>query len=408
MLRRFCLYGFLKNQLYFEPFLILIFRQKGLSFAAIGLLVAFREICINLLEIPTGAVADVLGRRRAMMVSFVAYIGAFLLFGLSGGLGGLFPAMLLFAVGEAFRTGTHKAIIFEWLACQGREQEKTAIYGLTRSWSKLGSAVCMPLAALVVFLTGLGPEVFYVSIIPCLLNLVNFAGYPQELDGQHEGATNLAEIARTLLKSVRTCIRQANLRRLLLESMVFEGLYKSGKDYLQPVLQTTALAMPFFLALSTERRTAVVIGGVYFLLHLLSSLASRHAGSLVRHCGSEHRATLFIWGAEVAGFALLLTGVLASAKSITIAAFLLLAVLQNLWRPILVSRCATLSERGQMATILSVESQAKSIFVAVVAPLLGWSIDRLSLVAPDWRFLPLALLGLILPAIMLLSARHAN
>ena len=66
MLFRFCLYGFCKNQRYFEDFMILAFRQeKGLSFAMIGLLVGFREICINLLEVPTGAIADVLGRRRA-------------------------------------------------------------------------------------------------------------------------------------------------------------------------------------------------------------------------------------------------------------------------------------------------------------------------------------------------------
>ena len=38
MLSRFCLYGFLKNQQYYDPFLVLAFREKGLSFAAIGLL----------------------------------------------------------------------------------------------------------------------------------------------------------------------------------------------------------------------------------------------------------------------------------------------------------------------------------------------------------------------------------
>ncbi|MCP3959885.1 MAG: MFS transporter, partial [bacterium] len=47
MLFRFCLYGFLKNQKYYEPFLILAFLEKGLSFFDIGLLIAFREVAIN-------------------------------------------------------------------------------------------------------------------------------------------------------------------------------------------------------------------------------------------------------------------------------------------------------------------------------------------------------------------------
>ena len=55
MLFRFSLYGFLKNQRYFEPFLVLIFLEKGLSFFLIGLLIGFREVVVDLLEIPSGA-----------------------------------------------------------------------------------------------------------------------------------------------------------------------------------------------------------------------------------------------------------------------------------------------------------------------------------------------------------------
>ena len=47
MLFKFSMYGFLKNQRYFEPFLILAFRAKGLSFFQIGILIAFREVCIE-------------------------------------------------------------------------------------------------------------------------------------------------------------------------------------------------------------------------------------------------------------------------------------------------------------------------------------------------------------------------
>ena len=147
MLFRFSFYGFLKNQRYFEPFLILVFLEKGLSFFQIGLLIAFREVAVNLLEIPSGAVADVCGRRRAMILSFTAYIASFLVFGMAQHLPLLFVAMLFFAVGEAFRTGTHKAMIFTWLRLQDRADERTKVYGYTRSWSKYGSALSVVLAS---------------------------------------------------------------------------------------------------------------------------------------------------------------------------------------------------------------------------------------------------------------------
>ena len=120
LLFRFSLYGFLKNQRYFEPFLMLAFREKGLTFLQIGVLFAFREACINLFEIPSGAVADLYGRRRAMVVSFTAYIASLVVFALSRNIAWLFAAMFVYAIGDAFRSGTHKAMIFDWLRIHGR------------------------------------------------------------------------------------------------------------------------------------------------------------------------------------------------------------------------------------------------------------------------------------------------
>ncbi|MCK5738337.1 MFS transporter, partial [bacterium] len=164
MLKRFCLYGFLKNQRYFEPFIILFFLEKGLSFTQIGILVAFRELAMNITEIPSGALADLWGRRRCMKISFVSYILSFLLLGSCSRYWHFFPAMFFFAVGDAFRTGTHKSIIFTWLRQQGRIDEKKKIYGLTRSWSKLGSALSIILATVLVLWGKNYQHVFYYSI----------------------------------------------------------------------------------------------------------------------------------------------------------------------------------------------------------------------------------------------------
>ena len=84
MLTRFSLYGFLKNQQYYDYFLILAFIQMGLSYFMIGLLIAFREFIINIMEVPTGAIADLFGRRKSMILSFVSYIISFLIFGITG------------------------------------------------------------------------------------------------------------------------------------------------------------------------------------------------------------------------------------------------------------------------------------------------------------------------------------
>ena len=48
---KFCSYGFLKNLRFFEPFLMLFFIEKGLSYLQIGVLYSIREIGVNILEI---------------------------------------------------------------------------------------------------------------------------------------------------------------------------------------------------------------------------------------------------------------------------------------------------------------------------------------------------------------------
>lgn len=72
MLFRFSLYGFLKNLCFFQPFLVLFFKDAGLSFFQIGVLYAVRDIATDLMEIPAGVVADSTGRRRSMVISFAA------------------------------------------------------------------------------------------------------------------------------------------------------------------------------------------------------------------------------------------------------------------------------------------------------------------------------------------------
>ncbi|QDU60259.1 Major Facilitator Superfamily protein [Planctomycetes bacterium Pan216] len=399
MIQRFCLYGFLKNQRYFEPFWIIAFLDKGLSFASIGLLIGFREISIALLEIPTGAIADVVGRRWAMIFSHVAYVVAFLVFGFSSSIVAIFVAMLAFAIGEAFRTGTHKAIIFAWLKSQGREREKTAVYGITRSWSQAGSAVSVIIAAVMVFVSREYSAIFWMSAIPTSLNIVNFLTYPSWLDGVT--AEKKSNVVRLLLEGLRQCFFQKSLRRLLFESMGYEGMFKAGKDYLQPMLQQLVLAAPLLMFLDPIRRTAVAIAVVYTAFYLMGSYAARMSGTASERFGGEERAAGNLWVAFGIAFLILLAGNLTDTLALVMASALGLAGLQNVWRPILISRVAKQAEEHSMATVLSIESQAKSLGVAGFALLLGVCVDWM----PEaYRFAPVGLMGILVALLALVSS----
>ncbi len=431
MLFRFSLYGFLKNQRYFDPFLILFFRQAGLSFTAIGLLVGFREVLINLFEVPSGALADIYGRRRCMIFSFCAYIASFAVFAFSSSVWHFFAAMALFALGDAFRTGTHKAMIFGYLLREGRSDEKTRYYGVTRSFSKLGSAVSVVVASAIVFVAaGLQADaglvvyryLFLASIAPYVVSLINFAGYPDHLDRAGRRAASVGQVFRHLFRVGGQALKVSRMRRLIIESMGFEGTYKVAKDYLQPIIMVAALSLPLFAGLGDIQRTAGLILIVYVALHLLESLASRRSETVRLRAGGAERGARFLWWMNLAVFAAIAgglgldwcvgtTGALIG-PAVAIGGFVALAVVQNFWRPIQIGRFSAAGDPADGATVLSIESQAKSISAAVLAPLLGLAVDWFgSFGRPCSKgasFIPVALAGLGITAAVLVFCRQAN
>jgi len=403
MIARFSLYGFLKNLRFFEAFLILALRERGLDFLGIGGLIAVREIAGNLSQIPSGALADALGRKRCMIVSMAGYVVSYLVLGLASNNLLLMAGMVFYGTADAFRDGTHKALIYAWLRQQGREDERTKVYGYTRSWSKIGSALSSLIAAALVFFTGSFASVFLLSAIPAALNLINLATYPASLDAGIPGGGGLRQTWRMLLDTLREVVGKASIRRLVADSVAVEGSYTVVKDYLQVVVQAFAVAMPVHFAMSGDQRTAVLGGVAYAVLHLLSSAASRRAHQFERRGGGTEAAVNRIYQLSAGAMGVLAVALLGGLGWLAVAAFIALGLLQNLWRPIHIGRFDRDGDERRAATLLSIESQTSSLAAALWAPLIGWLIDGLTKspgAVPLTSLWPVCLAGLPMLAVV--------
>jgi hypothetical protein len=168
------------------------------------------------------------------------------------------------------------------------------------------------------------------------------------------------------------------------------------------------LALGERFAWEERQRVAIGVGLVYFVIYLVSSLASRASGGFAGRFGGEAAAARLLWRLDLLVFVVMGAGILAGVSPLSIAAFVLLAVFHNFWRPILIGRIASHADSAQTATVLSIDSQANSLFVAVIAPLLGWSVDLVTSHNQDLRFLPIAALGMVVSALMVLSGRRGQ
>ena len=377
---RFSLYGFLKNLRFFEPFIILIFVDNGLTFFKIGLLYSVRDLANNLLEIPTGVLADAFGRRRTMVMAFVAYIISFFIFYFFADFYIYALAMVLFGLGEACRSGTHKAMILEYLKINDMSDLKVAYYGRTRSASQLGSAVNSLAAAGLLFYTGDYRTMFLATIVPYVLDLINLATYPKILDGelaQLRGGDIWTQ-TRATFRDFVGIFGDKSAMQAILNSSGFTAIFKITKDYLQPILESFALALPFLISRNVDdvKRSAVIIGVVYFFIYLLTSYASRSADRFSRRfTGLADPINLtFLLGA---GF-LFVAGLAnwGNLALVSILVFMGFYVLQNLRKPMNVSFISDQIEHRVMASGLSVEAQFTTILVAVFAPVIGLLADN--------------------------------
>jgi len=376
---KFSAYGFLKNLKFFEPFLVLFLLDKHLSFTLIGTLYAYREIMTNLLQVPTGVIADAFGRRRTMIQSFLAYIASFLIFYYASSFWLLMIGMTFFAFGEAFRGGTHKAMIFGYLKMKGWSDQRVAYYGHTRSWSQNGSAVSALIAAAIVFVSGSYDVVFLASTLPYIVNLFLMLSYPRELDGEIGKGGPVRESFAAVRESIRVSFMGTGAFRATTNVSIYDGYYNAVKDYLQPVVKSMAMALPLLAFLQEKQRSAVLVGAVYFGIYLLTSSASRHAGTLAARFPTLTRP-LNITMLTGFGFGILCG--LAYYLGWNLAAIVLFTgifVIQNLRSPISVTYVSDSVQCEVLATSLSVRSLVTALYTAVMAFAVGVLADTLGL-----------------------------
>ncbi len=371
---KFAAYGFLKNLRFYEAFLILFFLEKGIDYLKIGLLYSIREITIMLFEIPSGLVADVLGRKKTLIASFFVYILSFATFYFSNHFGLMVLAMVLFALADAFRSGVHKAMIFQYLTRHNRTGQKTDYYGHTRSWSQTGSAIASLIAGAMVFYYGSYRIIFAVSAVPYFLDMLLIWSYPGYLDGEFDtkNKKSVGEKFAEVWKTIVMSLKAFSLLRILSSLSLHTGYYKAVKDYIQPVMVSLAITLPWLPLLREKQKSALVIGVIYFFLYLLTAQTSRSSGRFLKKFTHFSRPmNLTMVTGILLGFA---AGIfyLLHWYILSILGFVLIMLNENLRKPIGIAFVTGTSNDKAAASVLSIQSQAQSFFAAIMAFIIGW------------------------------------
>lgn len=365
---KFSLYGLLKNLRFFEPFMLIYFLDQSLNLFLIGILFSIREIIIYIFEIPSGVIADRYGKKTELVFCFIFYITSFILFFFATGFVGFVFAMSLFALGEAFRSGTHKAMIMAYMDRHELKDSKTRIYGLTRSYSLIGSMIASLVSiGLVLWLPSIR-YLFLVAIIPYVIDLLMILTYPSYLNEKRDATFSIKSFIKSNIDGITYTFKDKNVRNAVFNSSTYQAFFKAIKDYIQPLILDITGSIIVFSSLDNDQHKTVYIGIIYTIIYFISAISSRNA-HYVQGFGSHK--TLIKWMWLLTAVVLLVMSFLQSSLIIVFSVFVVLYVIMNIRKPIMVDVIGEATVDDKRATVLSIEAQMASLMIAISAPLIG-------------------------------------
>ncbi|MFQ5734289.1 MAG: MFS transporter, partial [Planctomycetaceae bacterium] len=291
--------------------------------------------------------------------------------------------------GEAFRTGSHKAIILDYLDSTAKAASSTQVIGRTRSLSKFTSATAAILAGLVLFWLRDYELLFFLSAAASVGGFLLMLSYPRELERsrQREHGRQTSTEDQPAQHRLHQLGRHRRFWALIVQSVLFESQVKIVlKYYLQPFLKTglglygIAIAAPKTVS-GIAGSGAVWVGLNEFVRDSLGGLGARMSPRFETMVGNR---TAGLNRISLGGLAIVLGVALCSLdlrKGLVPGLLLLvgLTILQNLRRPMFVSAFNEVMESSRRATALSLESVARAVTVAALLPLFGLAADAFGL-----------------------------
>ena len=108
-------------------------QEKHVPVAVVAALLAAGDLAITALEIPTGWLADRCGHRVSLIVGSLAQVAGMVFCWLGEGTAGLLSAILLVAIGDAFRSGADQALLYRSCLALDREADFQKLESRSRS-----------------------------------------------------------------------------------------------------------------------------------------------------------------------------------------------------------------------------------------------------------------------------------
>lgn len=343
--------GVISGMVFFLPVVALYFEKTLFSIANVAIIFAIEAFFSIIFEIPTGAIADIFGRKKTYILAYSARLISIFFLWIGGSMTIFVISALFSALSRSFASGTGSAIIYDSLQEEGKEHYYKKIIGIHQAlWplgASIGSVIGGYMAAYSLRLT-VSASLIPIGICLFLCFFLTEPAYEKE---------NHRNIGLHMVNSFKTIIKNKQLVVLMLAFLVMAALGES-----------VHLLSPLFFKFKE-------IPIIYFGYITAFSFGFSSIGFFISHELSEwigNKKTLII--VSILSPLLILGATITSGIPL-IALWTTPSVFFGIKNPIIDHLLNLETTSSKRATVISINNFMGGIGIAVIAPLFGYLAD---------------------------------
>lgn len=351
------LYSLFSSLIIIGPIITIYLFNKGLTFTQIMLLSSISSLAIVIFEVPTGALADKLGRKLSTIIGACLWALGLIILIIAKKFYIFAIGEIVFSLGMTFSSGADVALLYDSLKILGREKDFQQIEGRARSFSLYGQAIGSVVAGFVYKINIHLPLIISV-IFMIITGLIAFNFF--EVTVEHEKSTSSKNYFTQICESGNYILNHEKLKAIILYLMVFYVFYRGSFFLYQPYMQAVHIPVEFF-------------GIIFFTFNIIAGLTSSHSHKIMKK--TKPKTLMFLSSLMIISFLFLgLTKVW-----IGVAAIFFQQMARGLYSPVTGKYLNKNIPSDKRATILSFVSLLTNLAGAITYPVIGLIKDHTSI-----------------------------
>ena len=338
------------------PIIVLFYEEQGLGLHEVFVLKSVYSVAAVTLEIPSGYLADVWGRKRCLFWGSVLFFLGYLLYSFTGAFSAFLCAELLLGAGQTLVNGADSALLYDTAAHYKAEQHYLRYEGRLTMIGNFAEAIAGIFGGLLAAYSLRFP--FYGQAI------VAFIGIPAALAiREYNHSRAVRNPAGEMLRIIRYSLGE---NKVLRYNILFSGIIGAA------TLTMAWFVQPILMQLQTPTS---YYGVIWTVLNLTVGIAALYSDRVEQALGMR-RSNGLILVVIVGGYAALALLPLTYA---CLAILFLFYIVRGFATPILKGYINQMTFSEMRATVLSIRNFIIRLLFAAIAPFIGWLNDYYSL-----------------------------